>query len=81
MSIDTIAVLCPQYGSTCEVQGSKGAVCTVQLYASMLFAHPAAHADPSPMCTPPRWVTNWRVPIASRTTCFNPHGSYQEVRS
>lgn len=29
VSIDTITVLCPQYGSTWEVQGSKGAVYTV----------------------------------------------------
>jgi hypothetical protein len=26
VSIDTITVLCPQYGSTWDVQGSKGAV-------------------------------------------------------
>jgi hypothetical protein len=41
VSTDTIAVLCvlcPQYGSTWEVQGSKGAVYTVQLYADGALA-------------------------------------------
>jgi uncharacterized Zn finger protein len=38
VSIDTITVLCPQYGSTWEVQGSKGAVYTVQLYADGALA-------------------------------------------
>jgi hypothetical protein len=50
------------------------------MLGGMLFAHLAAHADPNPMCTPPQWVTHWGVPIASRITCFNPDGSYQEVR-
>jgi hypothetical protein len=38
VSIDTITVLCPQYGSTWEVQGSKGAVYTVQLHADGALA-------------------------------------------
>lgn len=37
-SNDTIAVLCPQYGSTWEVHGSKGAVYTVQLYVDGVLA-------------------------------------------
>jgi hypothetical protein len=40
-----------------------------------------AHADPNQTCTTPEWVTNWGVPIASRTTCFNPDGSYQVCTS
>jgi hypothetical protein len=38
IGIDTITVICPQYGSTWEVQGSKGAVYTVQLYADGALA-------------------------------------------
>ena len=38
VSIDTITVLCPQYGSTWEVQDSNGAVYTVQLYADGALA-------------------------------------------
>lgn len=40
-----------------------------------------AYADPGQTCTPPQWVTYWTVPIASRTTCFNPDGSYQTCSS
>jgi hypothetical protein len=40
-----------------------------------------AHADANQNCTPAQWVTNWGVPFASRTTCFNPNGSYQVCTS
>ena len=35
------------------------------------------HADPDQNCTPPQTLTGeFGLPIASRTTCFNPDGSY-----
>jgi hypothetical protein len=40
-----------------------------------------AHADGNQTCTPPQWVTYWTVPIGSRSTCFNPNGSYQVCTS
>jgi hypothetical protein len=40
-----------------------------------------AHADGNQTCTPPQWVTYWTVPIGSRSTCFNPDGSYQVCTS
>jgi hypothetical protein len=35
------------------------------------------HADPNQKCTSPEWVTDMGIPIGSRSTCFNPDGSYQ----
>jgi hypothetical protein len=40
-----------------------------------------AHADPNQTCTAPVWVTDMGIPIGSRTTCFNPDGSYQVCTS
>jgi hypothetical protein len=40
-----------------------------------------AHADPHQTCTAPVWVTDMGIPIGSRTTCFNPDGSYQVCTS
>lgn len=46
-----------------------------------LFDTPSAVADPGQNCTPPVWVTMYGVPYASRTTCYNPDGSYQVCTS
>ena len=52
------------------------------LAAALLVAPaPLAHADPGQICTPPEWMTYWTVPIGSRSTCFNPDGSYQVCSS
>jgi hypothetical protein len=40
-----------------------------------------AYADPNQTCTAPVWVTDMGVPIGSRTTCYNPDGSYQVCTS
>lgn len=40
-----------------------------------------AQADPNQTCTAPVWVTDMGIPIGSRTTCFNPDGSYQVCTS
>jgi hypothetical protein len=41
-----------------------------------------AYADPGQTCTPAQWVTGaFGIPIGSRTTCFNPDGSYQVCTS
>jgi hypothetical protein len=54
--------------------------CVASTVASLAIAAPA-HADPKQTCTPPQWVTDMGVPIGSRTTCFNPDGSYQVCTS
>jgi len=37
-----------------------------------------AIANPGQNCTPAQWVPGmFGIPIGSRTTCFNPDGSYQ----
>ncbi len=41
---------------------------------------PAANADPGQACTT-TWNTMYGVPIGTRTTCFNPDGSYQVCSS
>jgi hypothetical protein len=50
--------------------------------AVAMFGLGLAYADPGQTCTQPVWVTGmFGVPIGSRTTCFNPDGSYQMCTS
>ena len=55
-------------------------VCAAAAGASLAVATPA-QADGSQKCTPAQWVTDMGIPIGSRSTCFNPDGSYQVCTS
>jgi hypothetical protein len=68
----------PREGATMIKAGIAAALGCLGL--GIALAVPA-QAAPGQNCTTPEWVTDMGIPIGTRTTCFNPDGSYQVCTS